>query len=101
MSSATAQIATGQRLVLDNVDWRMYSRLLRIFAEYRGVRLAYDRGKLEIMSPLPEHETDADFLGCLVRALTKELGLPIKGGGSMTMRRRQRKRGIEPDRCYW
>jgi Uma2 family endonuclease len=53
------------------------------------------------MSPLPEHETDADFLGCLVRALTQELGLPIRGGGSMTMRRRRKRRGIEPDRCYW
>lgn len=101
MSSATAQIATGQRLVLDNVDWRMYSRLLRIFAEYRGVRLAYDRGKLEIMSPLPEHESDAAFLGRLAITLTEELGLPIKEGGSMTMRRRRRQRGLEPDRCFW
>jgi Uma2 family endonuclease len=53
------------------------------------------------MSPLPEHETNTDFLGCLARALSDELGLPIKGGGSTTLRRRRRQRGLEPDRCYW
>lgn len=101
MSTVSARPAAGQYLLLDNVDWRTYSRLLRIFAEQRGIRLAYDRGRLEIMSPLPEHETDASFLGRLVVALTEELGLPIKEGGSMTMRRRRKQRGIEPDRCYW
>jgi Uma2 family endonuclease len=88
-------------LLLHNVDWPTYTRFLRIFAERPGYRLTYDRGKLEIMSPLPEHESDGDFLGCLARALSDELGLPIKGGGSTTLRRRRRKRGLEPDRCYW
>lgn len=101
MSTVSSRPPAGQRLLLDNVDWRTYSRLLRIFAEHRGIRLAYDRGRLEIVRPLPEHESDASFLGRLVIALTEELGLPIKEGGSMTMRRRKKQRGIEPDRCYW
>src|SRR5579871_4690701 len=88
-------------LLLEDVDWRTYTRLLHIFAERPAFRLTYDRGRLEIMSPLPEHEMDADFLGCLVRALTDELGLPILGGGSTTFRRRRYQRGLEPDRCYW
>jgi Uma2 family endonuclease len=87
--------------LLDGVDWRTYTRLLWVFAERPAIRLTYDRGCLEIMSPLPEHESDADFLGCLARALTEELGLPIKGGGSTTFRRRKKQRGLEPDRCYW
>ena len=29
--------------------------------------------------------------------LTEELGLPLAGGGSTTMRRRKRQRGLEPD----
>src|SRR5260370_32417765 len=88
-------------LRLSGVDWRTYSRLLWGFAEQRGVRLIYDRGELEIMSPLLEHDDDADFLGVLVWTLTEELGLPIKPGGSVTVRRRKRQRGLEPDRCYW
>ncbi len=101
MATVSVRPAVGQRLLLDNVSWRDYTRLLRVFAEHPSFRLAYDRGRLEIVSPLPEHEMDVDFLGVLVRSLTEELGWPIKAGGSMTMRRRRKQRGIEPDRCYW
>ncbi len=101
MSTAPVPPVTGQTLFLDGVDWQTYSRLLRAFAERSAVRLAYDRGCLEITSPLHEHESDADFLGCLVVALTEEMGLPRKAGGSTTLRRRRRRRGLEPDRCYW
>jgi len=88
-------------MILHNIDWQTYSRLLRIFAERPSVRLAYDRGDLEIMSPLPEHEWDADMLGRFVVVLTEELGLPILSGGSTTLRLRKKLRGIEPDKCYW
>jgi Uma2 family endonuclease len=88
-------------LRLSDVDWRTYSRLLRIFAETPGVRLTYDRGELEIMSPLLEHDDEGRFLGRLVVILTEELGLPIKAGGSVTLRRRRRSRGIEADESFW
>jgi Uma2 family endonuclease len=101
MSTVPARSAAAPCIVLDNVDWRTYTRLLRIFAEHAAIRLTYDRGRLEIMSPLPEHEMDAEFLGRLVVALTEELGLPILCGGSTTFRRRRYQRGLEPDRCYW
>jgi Uma2 family endonuclease len=98
---ATVTAPAAQQLVLSNVDWRTYERLLRVFAERRTIRLTYDRGELEIMSPLPEHESDADMLGRFVVVLTEELGLPIKAGGSTTLRRRRKRRGLEPDRCWW
>ncbi len=88
------------RISLSGIDWKTYSRLLRIFEARPGVRLAYDRGELEIMSPRLQHE-DSQFLGRLIIALTQELGLPIKAGGSVTMRRRRRQRGIEADQCFW
>jgi Uma2 family endonuclease len=75
--------------------------LLRAFAHRRAIRITFDRGRLEIMSPLHEHESDADMLGRMVVTLTEELGLPLKAGGSSTLRRRRRRRGLEPDRCYW
>jgi Uma2 family endonuclease len=99
MSAATGP--TSRRLVLHGVDWRTYTRLLRVFAERPSVRLTYDRGDLEIRSPLPEHESDADMLGRFVVVLTEELGLPIKAGRSTTYRRRRRRRGLEPDNSYW
>lgn len=95
------QLPVGQWLRLSGIDWRTYSRLLRIFAEQPGVRLTYDRGELEIMSPLLEHDDDGRFLGDLVFVLTEELGLPLKRGGSTTLRRRLKRRGIEADECFW
>jgi Uma2 family endonuclease len=95
------QPPAGRCLRLSDIDWQTYSRLLHAFAERPGVRLAYDRGELEIMSPLLEHDDDGRFLGDLVFVLTEELGLPLKRGGSATLRRRRRRRGIEADECFW
>ena len=91
----------GQCLRLSGIDWKTYSRLLYVFAERPCIRLTYDRGELEIMSPLLELDDEPEFCGALVRALTEELRLPIKGRGPTTMRLRRLKRGLEADRCYW
>jgi Uma2 family endonuclease len=91
----------GRAVRLTDIDWPTYSRLLRVFAERPGVRLTYDRGDLEIMAPSMEHEDDGRFLGLVVFVLTEELGLPLKQGGSTTLRRRLKNRGIEPDECFW
>lgn len=89
------------RFLISDVPWLMYLRLLKAFERKRNVRLAYDRGELEIMSPSFEHDSDGDNLGNFVRVLTDELGLPLMAGGSVTVKRRRMKKGIEPDRCYW
>lgn len=96
-----AKAIDSGRICLSAVDWRMYSMLLRAFAERPGIRLAYDRGDLEIMSPLLEHDDNGSLLGDLVFVLTDELGLPLKRGGSTTMRRRRKQRGIDADECFW
>jgi Uma2 family endonuclease len=90
-----------QRLVLYGVSWAEYTRMLRAFAGRPGFRLTYDRGTLEIMSPLHEHESAADLLGRFVVVLTEELGLPLKAGRSTTFRRRRMQRGLEPDHSWW
>ncbi|HEV3259471.1 MAG TPA: Uma2 family endonuclease [Gemmataceae bacterium] len=97
---ATVQIPSEQRFVLTGVDWPTYGRLLRAF-DQRHVRLTYDRGALELMTLSPEHECYKKLLGRLVEALTEELALPLASFGSMTFRRRRKKRGLEPDDCYW
>lgn len=99
--SVTARPVVRDRLLVDNVDWKTYTRFLYLFAERPGYRLTYDRGRLEIMSPLPLHERPTNFLARLAITLTEELGLPILQGGSVTMRLRRRQRGLEPDRCFW
>jgi Uma2 family endonuclease len=91
----------SQSLLLEDIDWDTYSRLLRVFASRPGIYLTYDRGRLEMMAPLLEHEDDGRFLGRLVVAMTEELGKPIKAGGATTMRRQLKRRGLEADECFW
>ncbi|MCI0643115.1 MAG: Uma2 family endonuclease [Gemmataceae bacterium] len=96
----TAQSTRGQRLLLHDVTWEEYDRLLKAFA-VRRVRLTYDRGVLEIMTVSHEHESENYFLSRLVDTLTEVLGLEVKGGKSTTFKRRKRQRGLEPDSCWW
>jgi Uma2 family endonuclease len=79
----------------------MYTRLLRAFDNRPRVKLTYDRGELEIMSPAQALGGFKVFLGHLVNVLTEELGLPVRGGGSATLRRRLKQKGLEPDECFW
>ncbi len=51
MSSAVPRTARPPA-VLDDIDWHTYTRLLRVFQGQRRLRMTYDRGTLEMMSPL-------------------------------------------------
>jgi len=93
--------SSRQYLRLSGVSWKTYLRLLRIFDERPGYHLAYDRGELEIMSPSVQHDDESRLLGDFVVALTDELGLPVKQGGSATLKRQLKKKGIEADECFW
>lgn len=99
MSTATPPVSTAPA-VLHGIDWRTYSRLLRAF-QGRRFRLTYDRGTLEIMTPLWNHEGPKYVLGRCIDVLTEEFQIPCRAGGSVTLRRRRKQRGMEPDNCYW
>ena len=100
--STVASPAARPPAILYDIDWKTYTRLLRVFERSgRRLRLTYDRGTLEIMSPLWVHEAHAKLLGRFIDVLTEELNLPCRLGGSVTLRRRKKQRGLEPDNCYW
>jgi Uma2 family endonuclease len=100
MSTVPAPTSSAGRVLLCGVDWDEYTRLLRALAERPSVRLTYDRGVLEIMTPLDRIDNRGRFTCRLIVALTEELNLPIACGGSTTLRRR-RQRGLEPDESFW
>jgi hypothetical protein len=79
---ATVQHPAEQRLVLYGVSWQEYSRMLRALAERPSLRLTYDRGALELMTLSLEHESLVRFFSLLILALTVEMRLPLRGGGS-------------------
>jgi Uma2 family endonuclease len=100
--STVAIPAAQPPVVLYDIEWKTYTMLLRVFDRSgRRFRLTYDRGTLEIMSPLWAHEAQASLLGRFIDVLTEELNLPCRLGGSVTLRRRKKQRGLEPDNCYW
>lgn len=94
-------MGVAQSLRMSSVSWATYSKLLSAFESCPGTRLTYDRGELEIMLPSFRHDRRAHFLNRLICTLTEEAGLPVVGGRSTTLRRRRKRRGLEPDDCYW
>ena len=99
MATATL-VPAEQRNVLWGVDWQTYLHL-RNLPENDGLRMTYDRGRLEIMSPSPRHEGFAHILGRLIDTWTEELNIPILGLRTMTCKREDIERGFEPDNCYY
>ena len=45
-----------QRVLLHDIGWGTYERLIADNVNDGAPRFTYDRGELEIMSPSPEHE---------------------------------------------
>lgn len=73
---------------------------MRCWAD-RPIRLTYDCGDLELMSPLLRHEQYSAFLGRFVEAATEVLRRPRHSGGATTFTNVAKQCGLEPDRCYW
>lgn len=97
----TVKSPAEQRVILSNVSWKTYERLLEERRENRTPRFAYDRGMLEIMSPSPEHESISYHTGLIVAVMAAEMGIDVYGVGSTTFKREDLDRGFEPDACFY
>ncbi|NJK47297.1 Uma2 family endonuclease [Candidatus Gracilibacteria bacterium] len=94
-------VPPGGRIVLHNVSWQQFEEILEELGEHRSSRIAYSRGTLEIMTPLPEHEVAKVLIGDLVKILLEELEIDCESFGSTTFKRRDSERGIEPDDSFY
>src|SRR5438105_4356246 len=92
--------APEQLVLLNNVSWQSYEKLLKEL-EGQRLRLTYDHGSLELMTISHGHDNYGRLLGAFVRFLTFELSIPIHSGGSTTFRHKRKRRGLEPDECFW
>ena len=97
----TIKSPAEQKVILHNVSWGTYERLMDEREESRVPRFAYDRGELEIMSPSTEHESISYYVGLLVAVLAREHGLGLFGAGSTTYNREDVDRGFEPDQSFY
>jgi Uma2 family endonuclease len=94
-------VPPGQRVLLENVTWKELETIIAELGEHRAARIAYDRGILEIMSPLPEHEDNKEIISDLVKALLEELNIEFRCLGSTTFKNQFMEQGIEPDQCFY
>lgn len=94
-------VPPGQRVLLQNVTWTELEAILEELGEHRAARIAYDRGILEIMAPLPEHEFDKEIIGDLVKALLEEIDIEFVSLGSTAFKNQFMEKGIEPDQCFY
>lgn len=102
MATATRPIYDADpQVVLANVSWETYERLLADLADRSAPRLTYDQGFLEIMSPADAHEELNRMISSIVEAIAVELNVRVRIFGSTTFKRKELKRGFEPDSCFY
>ncbi|HXG93504.1 MAG TPA: Uma2 family endonuclease [Blastocatellia bacterium] len=98
---AIEHLPEGAMLRLDNISWDEYEQLLGELGNQPSLRVTYDNGRVEIISPTYEHEKYKDFVHDLVRLLSLEIGVKLETRGSATHKRKRDQRGAEPDRCFY
>jgi Uma2 family endonuclease len=98
---ATVTAPGEQRVVLSDVSWETYERLLKDLEDSSAPRLTFDRGVLEIMSPSNEHEEYNRSLDLLVELFAEAFDIEIRNLGSTTFKHEEFQRGFEPDSCFY
>jgi Uma2 family endonuclease len=98
---AAVRLPAGATLVVPEIDWDDYERLLDQIAEERHMRISYDSGRLEIVSPRPEHGEYACFFDDLLRIVCDFRGMELQKYGNATWKKRILKKGVEADACYY
>lgn len=89
-----------RRVVLSGIPWQLYEQL-RENEDNWHVRMTYDRGTLELMSPSIDHEAIKELLCDMVKAFTEELRIPRRSLGHATWKRPELAKGLEADGCFY
>ena len=82
------------------VDWDGYLKLLDKLPPNR-VRVNYDCGKVELVSPSPEHKRLQALLAYVLETVFLGFDIDFLNGGSTTFKSKLMDKGFEPDECYW
>jgi Uma2 family endonuclease len=98
---ATQHLPDGATLVIPQVSWDDYELLLGELSDRPHLRVTYDCGTVEIMSPLPEHERYARLLDALVNEFCDFSNVVVESFGGATWKRRSLAKGAEGDACYY
>ncbi|ABA21502.1 conserved hypothetical protein [Trichormus variabilis ATCC 29413] len=89
------------RTLLKNISWQTFKAILADMGNERNSRFAYDRGIVEIMTPLMPHENFNRLIEGFIIVLCEEFSLEVKSTGSLTLTRDDLEKGGEPDSSYY
>jgi Uma2 family endonuclease len=98
---AINRLPDGAALVFQGLHWDDYEGVLEEVRNRPRLRVSYDCGRLEVMSPLQKHETYARFIDRMVYFYCDLFDLKLESYGSSTWKRRSLEKGVEPDACYY
>lgn len=89
-------------ITLQGVSWDTYCKFVDGLGD-RRMFVSYDRGLMEIqtMSPSLPHESGDRLLERLIYAIALLKDVSLSSGGSVTHRREDLEKGMEPDSCFW
>lgn len=95
------QMPPGAVTIIPDVDWGEYKELSSELDERSAIRLAYDRGRLQIMTLSITHERITALFPHLIMVLAVECGVNFIGVRSTTLRKEADQKGIEADDCCY
>ena len=98
---AIEHLPDGAMLRLEDISWEEYEQLLSQLAEWRGMRVSYDRGRVEIMSPSFQHEKFIAFISGVGRVLAEEMDLTVEAAGATTYKQESLLKGSEGDESFY
>jgi Uma2 family endonuclease len=102
LSDALVGLSPGQRVYATGVPWAVYLHLAELRdARRSGVKITFDRGRIELMSPKIQHEQPHFRLGLVVMTLAEELDVELRNAGATTLRREGGEQGLEADDSFY
>lgn len=94
------KITKSERLY--GISWEVYEEFLEEFWGENSPRFTYDSGILEVEMPNSlKHEEDSRNLAALFEEIAVELEVDFRRSGSTTFRRKNIRKGFEPDSCFY
>lgn len=92
----------GSSYVLEDVSWSYYEQTLaKLQRQNSHVRVTYDDGRMELMTLSSNHERDKTLVARMVELYALEKDISINGVGSLTLKRKDRRKGVEADESYY
>jgi len=91
----------AQTIILRNISWETYQRLLKERGRDTQPRYNYHLGKLEISVTSAERERIKQTIDSLVILLAAEMGVHVEACERVTFQAEDVDSGFEPDSCFY